>query len=122
MILNYLKIALRNLLRNRSYSIINIGGLGVGMAVAMLIGLWVFDELSYNSYLPEYRRVAQVYQHQTINARIVTQDAVPYPLGGELQKVYGSDFKYIVMSSWTNTHILSRGDTSITKMGNFMDV
>ncbi|SHH90243.1 ABC-type antimicrobial peptide transport system, permease component [Chryseolinea serpens] len=122
MLLNYLKIALRNLLRNSSYSIINIGGLGVGMAVAMLIGLWVFDEISYNSYLPEYQRVAQVYQHQTINARIVTQDAVPYPLGGELQKVYGSDFKYIVMSSWTNSHILSRGDTSITKMGNFMDV
>jgi ABC-type antimicrobial peptide transport system permease subunit len=122
MLLNYLKIALRNLLRNSSYSIINIGGLGVGMAVAMLIGLWVFDELSYNSYLPEYRRVAQVYQHQTINARTVTQDAIPYPLGGELQKVYGSDFKYIVMSSWTNSHILSRGDTSITKMGNFMDV
>ncbi|HEY5747400.1 MAG TPA: FtsX-like permease family protein [Chryseolinea sp.] len=122
MLQNYLKIAFRNLFRNISYSIINIGGLGVGMAVAMLIGLWVFDEFSYNSYHPEYRRVAQVYQHQTINSRIITQEAVPFPMGGELQKVYGSDFKYIVMSSWTDSHILSRGDTSLSKAGNFMDV
>ncbi|AYB29997.1 ABC transporter permease [Chryseolinea soli] len=122
MLRNYLKIAFRNLLRNSSYSSINIGGLAAGMAVAMLIGLWVYDELTYNSYLPEYRRVAQVYQRQTINGQTFTQDAVPFPTGQELQKVYGGDFKYVVMSSWTNSHILSRGDTTITKTGNFMDV
>src|SRR5262249_8795926 len=122
MLRNYLKIALRNLFRNRSYSLINIGGLAVGMTVAMLIGLWIYDELTYNLYHPEYRRVAQVYQRQTINGQTITQDAIPFPTGAELQKVYGGDFKYVVMSSWTNSHILSRGDTSITKTGNFMDV
>src|SRR5258708_39222178 len=48
MLQNYLKIAWRNLYRNKMYSLINIGGLAVGMAVAMIIGLWVNDEVSYN--------------------------------------------------------------------------
>ena len=50
MIKNYLKIAFRNLSKNKIYSFINIAGLAVGIAVAMLIGLWVWDELSFNKY------------------------------------------------------------------------
>ena len=41
MIKNYFKIAWRNLIKNKALSFINIGGLSVGMAVAMLIGLWI---------------------------------------------------------------------------------
>lgn len=122
MIHNYLKIAIRNLTRNISYSIINIGGLAVGMSVAMLIGLWVYDELSYNRYHTQYTRVAQVMQSQTLNNNVYTQYAIPYPLGIELQKSYGSDFKYIVMSSWTGDHILSYESHSISSVGNYMDV
>lgn len=47
---NYLKVSLRNLLRNKGYSIINIVGLAVGMACCALIMLWVLDELSYDRY------------------------------------------------------------------------
>jgi putative ABC transport system permease protein len=43
MIKNYFKIAWRNLVKNKVYTFINIGGLAVGMAVALLIGLWVYD-------------------------------------------------------------------------------
>jgi putative ABC transport system permease protein len=50
MLQNYLKIALRNLVKNKVYSFINIAGLAVGMAVAMLIGLWMIDELSANKH------------------------------------------------------------------------
>src|ERR1041384_5123636 len=50
MIRNYLKIALRNLVKSKGYSAINICGLSVGMAVAVLIGLWVYDELSFDHY------------------------------------------------------------------------
>jgi hypothetical protein len=48
MIKNYLKTAWRNILTKRSTSFINISGLAVGMAVALLIGLWINDELSFN--------------------------------------------------------------------------
>lgn len=122
MIRNYLKIAIRNLLRNISYSIINIGGLAVGMSVAMFIGLWVYDELNYNYYHEHHSRVAQVMQQQTLNNYTNTQTAIPIPLGAELQKSYGSDFKYIVMSSWTGDHILGYDEHSISSTGNYMDV
>ncbi len=50
MLKNYFKTALRNLFKNKIYSFINIGGLAVGMAVAMLVGLWIYDELNYDNY------------------------------------------------------------------------
>src|SRR6266571_3986271 len=106
MIRNYLKIAWRNLIKSKVSSLINIGGLAVGVAVAMLIGLWIWDELSFDKYHQNYDRIAQVMQHQTLNAEIRTQTQVPIPLGDELQTTYGSEFKRIVMSSNTESHIL----------------
>jgi tRNA(His) 5'-end guanylyltransferase len=77
MIKNYFKIAWRNLVRSKGYSAINIGGLAVGMAVAMLIGLWVYDELTFNKYHTNYDRIAQVMQHATFNGKVETQTANP---------------------------------------------
>lgn len=50
MISNYLKSALRNLLRNKVFSFINIVGLAIGLAAAIMIAMWVFDELSYDRF------------------------------------------------------------------------
>ena len=60
MIKNYFKIAWRNLFKNKTSSFINISGLAVGMGVAMLIGLWIYDEMSFNRYHKNYDRIAQV--------------------------------------------------------------
>jgi putative ABC transport system permease protein len=57
MLRNYLKIALRNLLRNKVYSFINIGGLAVGMATCLLITLYVFDEISYDRFNEKADRI-----------------------------------------------------------------
>ncbi|MGA0560353.1 ABC transporter permease [Larkinella sp. VNQ87] len=122
MIRNYLKITLRNLVKHKGYSAINIGGLATGMAVAMLIGLWIYDELSFNKYHKNYDRLAQVMQRQSFNGKIYTGTAMPFPLGKELQAQYGSSFKYIVMSSWEGGHFLSLGEKKVTKSGAFMDV
>src|SRR5258708_39713179 len=62
---SYFKIGWRNLLRNKGYSFINIGGLAIGMTVAMLIGLWVFDEISFNKYHTNYDRIAQIRMRST---------------------------------------------------------
>ena len=122
MLCNYLKIAFRNLAKNRVYSFINIGGLAVGMAVAMLIGLWMYDELSFNRSFPNYDRIAQVMQNMTSNGEIGTQRAIPFPLGKELQTKYGSSFRYLVMSSLQGDHILSIGNQKLSKPGSYMDV
>ena len=121
MIKNYLKIAWRNLIKNRVHSFINIAGLAVGMAVTILIGLWIWDELSFNKSFNNYSRIAIVMQHQTFNGDVSTQTAVPYLMGDELKKSYGSDFKYVSMSKWTNDHILAFGEKKITKKGNYFE-
>ncbi len=96
MIKNYFKIAWRNLVKNKMHSSINIVGLSVGMAVAMIIGLWIWDELSYEKANPHYDRIAQVMQNNTLNGEIGTWTSMPRPLGDELRKSYGSDFKYVL--------------------------
>src|ERR1700760_715573 len=121
MLSNYFKIAWRNLIKNKAHSSINIVGLSVGMAVAMIIGLWIWDELSYDKDNPNYEKIAQVMQNNTINGKTATWMSMPLPLGAELRKNYGSDFKYVLMSSWTETHFLSVGDKKITKDGNFFE-
>lgn len=121
MIKNYFKIAWRNLLKNKKSSFINISGLAIGMAVAMLIGLWIWDELSFEKYNKSYDKVAQLYQHQTFNGEKHTMLAVPMPLGEELRTNYGSDFKYLAMSSWEGDHILTVGDKHINKNGIYID-
>jgi len=121
MLKNYLKIAWRNLLRNRVSSIINIGGLSIGMAVAMLIGLWINEEFLFNKNFPHYQRIATVLQNNTMNGEIGTGINVPPPMGAELRKSFGSDFKQVVMASWNETHILSAGDKKISKSGSFFE-
>jgi ABC-type antimicrobial peptide transport system permease subunit len=121
MIRNFFKVAWRNLIKNKGYSAINIGGLAVGMAVAMLIGLWVYDELSFNKYHKNYDRIAQVMQHANFNGKWETQVANPGVMGPEIRAKYGSDFKYVVQSSWTGGHLLSLNNKHITKVGIFFE-
>jgi ABC-type antimicrobial peptide transport system permease subunit len=121
MIKNYFKVAWRNIIKSKGYSAINIGGLAVGMAVAMLIGLWVHDELSFNKYHQNYDRIAQVMQSANFNGKIETQVANPALMGAELRAKYGSDFKYVVQSSWTGSHLLSVDNKPFTKVGNYFE-
>jgi len=117
---NYLKIALRNLLKNKVYSFINITGLAIGMAVTIMIGLWINDELSYNDYFSNKASIAQIFQSQTFNGKTGTGPAIPRPLEFELRENYNDNFKHIVMSSWNNSAYLSYGETNISRRGNFM--
>lgn len=121
MIKNYLKVAWRSVIRHKAFSALNITGLAAGMAVAILIGLWINDELSYNKSFPNYDRLARVMQHQTFNGDVTSQSSLPYLIGDELKKEYGGDFKQISMSSWTDGHILAYGEKKITKLGNFYE-
>jgi putative ABC transport system permease protein len=121
MIKNYFKIAWRSLVKNKALSLINIGGLSVGMAVAMLIGLWIWDELSFNTYHHNYNRIAQVMLNQTRNGNISTGPAIPAGLGAELRKSFGNDFKYVVMSSFASGHVLAVGEKKVFSSGSFME-
>lgn len=117
---NYLKIAWRNLLRNKGYSAINIGGLALGMAVTLIIGLWIQDELAHDDYFVKKDRIAQVFQSQTFNGNTGTGPAIPRPLEMAFREGYADNFKHLVMSSWNISRYLKYKDKSLSITGNFM--
>lgn len=121
MISSYFRIAWRNILKSKGYSLINIGGLASGMAVATLIGLWIWDEFSFNKYNKQYDRIAHVMQTQDFGGQLDTWQTMPYPTGDVLRTNYGSDFKRVVASSWDFYRILSVGEKKMRKVGKFME-
>lgn len=119
MLKNYIKIAWRSLIKNKFSAAINIGGLAIGMAVAMLIGLWIYDELAFDTYHQHYDRIVQVRQHQTFNGNVVSEQSMPIPLGYQLRNDFKNDFKYVVLAR-PGEHILSTGDKKISFTGMYM--
>ena len=117
---SYFKIGWRNLFKEKGYSLINIGGLAAGMAVAVLIGLWIYDELSFNKCHQNYDSIARVMYRASRNGETGHSDHMPFPLGQELAQSFQSDFEYVVMSTFTEGHIISNGDSKFTKLGNYM--
>src|ERR1700733_12711753 len=115
---NYLKIAWRNLTRNKVYSTINILGLALGMAVALLIVLWVADELNVNKNFAHNDRVVNVLANVAHEGRTDTWNNMPIPLATELKTKYASDFKAVGMMSDPGGHVLAFRDTKIGKEGN----
>ena len=116
---NYLKIAWRNVVKNKTYSIINILGLATGMAVAIIIGLWIYDEVSANKNFKNYDTIYQVMMHQTFDGFRGTQRALPYPLAEELKNKF-PDFKAVAMCDWGQNHSLVYGEKKISKFGHFI--
>lgn len=114
MLKNYILIGWRNLVRAKVFSIINIAGLSAGMAVAMLIGIWVWDEVSYNTSFRNYDRLAAVYHHVTFGDEIMTINDVPEPLGRTLKEVC-PDFEDVAMASNPRSHIVQYGESSLTE-------
>ncbi len=121
MIKNYLKIAWRNLIKNKVSSFINIGGLAVGMAVAMLIGLWIWDELSFNKYHQNYDRIVQVMQKEKHLGIVNVWGHMPYRLVNELKTNYRGDFKHIVIATEADTYYLSQGENKIGQTGQYIE-
>src|SRR5690606_1781265 len=121
MIRNYLKIATRNLIRKKSYSLINIGGLAIGMTVTFLIGLWVLDELSFNKYHENYGSIAQVYRKETKGGDVEVETPQVTGLGTLLRTEYGSHLKRVVMvRSRLEERVVAVEDKKFTQEGFFM--
>jgi putative ABC transport system permease protein len=104
---NYLRVAIQNMVKNKLHSFINISGLAIGMAVAIIISLWVHDELSFNTQFANNERIGQVIQNVTNNGEVQTWPNVPWPLGEEIRRNYGTDFQYISMASHTWEHTIT---------------
>jgi ABC-type antimicrobial peptide transport system permease subunit len=113
---NYFKTAWRNLIKNKVYSALNILGLATGMAVALLIGLWVYYQFSYDRFLPGYQKLYQARFKYVDNGEIQTQNAVCLPLADALKKDIPG-VKYVVQTDWIGQHGLVAGDKKLYLKG-----
>jgi ABC-type antimicrobial peptide transport system permease subunit len=118
---SYIKIGWRNLLKSKGYSLINIGGLAIGMAAAILIGLWLHYELTFNRSFKNYERIARVMQNQEFNGVIETWSSQAKQMGPLLRDEYGADFKHVVVGTFPADQKLSYGTKDTRYTGNFME-
>ncbi len=117
MLKNYFKVALRNLLKNKAFALLNIIGLAIGMATAILIGLWIHDETSFNHYYPSHKKLAQVMVRQVNKDDDYTGSTIAMPLGGAMQSKFSDLFKYVSLVSYPYDRVVSVGDKKIAAKG-----
>ncbi len=115
------KISFRHLTKNKTYAFINIGGLALGMAVALMIGLWLYDELSFNSNFQNRDQIARVMQHRTIGTEKETWWSTMKPLADELRNTYGHHFKQVVRGSFEQQKDLYFKGEKYVKNGHFFE-
>ena len=97
MLTHNLHIAWRQWRSSLSYSLINLGGLTVGLTVALLIGLWVADELSFDHYFPNHKRIVKVTVTKPSDAGPITSDLQPPPLVDELRANHNRFFRRLAI-------------------------
>src|ERR1700760_1485673 len=104
MIRNYLKIAWRNLLKDRQFSFLNLLGLSVGLACALLIGLWIADEYGMERYNPDDSRFYEVMTNNTTSNGIETGRYTPGILAKSLRTEFPEieDASTVLPASWFN--------------------
>ncbi|MEO6231927.1 MAG: ABC transporter permease [Ferruginibacter sp.] len=100
MLINYFKIAWRNLAKHKSFTAINVLGLALGMACSLLIMLWVQDERSVDSFHKNGDQLYQVYERQYYDGKVDAGYTTQGLLADELKKVipeiqYASGFEYV---------------------------
>jgi len=120
MVRNYLKSAWRNVVKNKAHSFINVTGLSAGMAVAVMIGLWMYDELSFEKNNKNYDHLVQVLENENIGDGLSTGSSLPMPLSAELRNKYGSDFKKIASTITYESNIVYK-DKALSRVGCFAE-
>jgi len=87
MIKNYFKIAWRTLIQNKLYTLLNVAGLTFGISCFLLIGLYLFDELTYDQQHSKRTRIYRVVEHKNVKGERTTIAAAGYKLAEESKKV-----------------------------------
>ena len=109
---NYLKVALRYLWKNKAFSIINIAGLSVGLAVCLLIVLYVKDELSYDKYNAQAENIYRIDADLSFNGTQFTSAVSPAPMAPTLKKDYPQIIQYTRLRNFGDI-LIKKGNQNI---------
>ena len=113
---NYFKTAWRNLLRNKGFSITNILGLAIGMACAIFILLWVYDELTYDRFQKNYDNIYQVIANRDFNNQVFTDRSMAMPLASALENS-SPQIKHAAVTTYQQQKVLTFNNNKIKKEG-----
>ncbi|MCO4291839.1 ABC transporter permease [Solitalea sp. MAHUQ-68] len=120
MLRNYFKIAFRNLLRNKGFSIINISGLAIGMAGAMLILMWIQHEFSYDQFHENKDRIYEMWNRTVFDGKLQSWGTTPKVLGKTLKQEY-PDIQEVSRVEIRSPFLLIVGDNKVRVKGGFVD-
>lgn len=120
MLINYFKIAWRNLLRNKAFSAINISGLAIGMASAILILLWIQNEVSYDRFHEKKDRIYEAWTQSKMNGEINSWAITPKVLAKTIQADF-PEIEQAVRLDGLGAVLFSFGDKRLTAAGNIAD-
>jgi len=119
MIMTFIKIAWRNALNNLTYSVINIFGLATGMSVALLIGLWINYQYSFDRFLPDYQHIYQVKLNYNTGTEILTDNGASLKLAQVLRDRI-PEIKHVSVAHF-DKHGLRNGDHKVFMQGAIID-
>lgn len=117
---NYLKIAWRNLVRNKGFSLLNIIGLSIGLAVVALILLWISFEVSYDRFHENNERIYEVNNQYPIDGEIWTWNSTPKIMASIIKKDY-PEVEGVSRYNYEDTFLFSIGDKRIKSTGSMVD-
>jgi putative ABC transport system permease protein len=121
MIKNYLLVAFRNIFRNKLFSTVNILGLAFGMCSALLIFLWVNDELNVDHFHPNVNRLYRVMENQRYSdGRVYTFEATPGPMVPILKDKY-PEIERASRFTWNINGLFRYNDKAFYESGRFVD-
>ncbi|HEY8781777.1 MAG TPA: ABC transporter permease [Mucilaginibacter sp.] len=118
---NQIKTTLRSLLKNRSYSFLNIAGLAIGITCASLIFLWVQDEMTYNHNFVKRTLLYKVYENQTYEGKISTFFGTPGPMAKAMKAEIPGIKHAARMTGDGDKALFALGEKAITEKGNWAD-
>ena len=113
---NYLNTAWRGLQKNKAYSALNILGLATGMGVALIIGLWVYYQYSYDKFLPDYKQVSQVKRNFYGNGDTMTYGGTSLKLVNVLRNQV-PEIQYVAETDGFGMHGLKVADRKLYSNG-----
>ncbi|WP_134089747.1 ABC transporter permease [Olivibacter sp. XZL3] len=117
MIQNYLKIAWRNLWKNRGYSALNIGGLAIGMMASIVITCWIQSEMTFDRFYSTTDRLYQVYSEATFEGKKHAWGNTAAILGPVLKEEHAEVEETVRISSLTDFNVLRVGDKKFIPKG-----
>jgi putative ABC transport system permease protein len=122
MLKNYLRVTLRNIVKNKTYSFLNIFGLAIGVACAGIIFLWVEDEVHYDDSFAKKDRICRVMTNQTFNGVTRTFRSTPGLLAPSIKKeIPGIANSCRTARSNNAKPLFSLGDKTVYEEGLYVD-